>query len=77
MQLWRSYLDVVVIGGDGHELRQTFTEPHGRVSLHVDGERLESFLQAADGEVAQAADVLAQVDPADLRQAQGAHRDEA
>ena len=67
---------MVVIGGQRHKLGQTFTEPHGDVSLHVDGERFESLLQAADGEVAQAADVLTKIDPPDLRQAQSAHRDE-
>lgn len=69
------HLDVVVVGGNRDELRQTFTEPHGNVSLHVDGKRFKSFLQAADGKIAQAADVLTKIDPSHLRQAQGAHRD--
>ena len=71
------YLDVGVFGGHGDELRQALAEPHGDVTLHVDGEGLEALLQAADGEVAKAADVLTQVDAAHLGQTQAAHRDEA
>ena len=57
------------------ELGQALAEPHGDVSLHVDGEGFKALLKATDGEVAQAADVLAQVEPANLRQAQTTHRD--
>lgn len=70
------YLDVVMVRGNGDELRQTLAEPHGDVSLHVDGKRFESFLKATDGKISQAADVLTEIDPADLRQAEGAHWDE-
>ena len=73
---WR-YLDVAVVGGDRFKLGQALAEPHGDVTLHVDGEGFESLLQTTDGKVAQAANVLAEVDAADLRQAQCAHRDEA
>lgn len=70
------YLDVRVVSRNGDELRQAFAEPHGDVSLHIDGEGLEAFLQAADSEIAQAADVLTQVNPSYLRQAQTTHGDE-
>ena len=63
---WR-YLNMAVAGGDGFELRQALAEPHCNVPLHVDGEGFESLLQTADGEVAQAANVLTEVDAADLR----------
>lgn len=71
------YLNVRVFCRNRDELGQALAEPHGDVSLHVDGERLKALLQATDGEVAQAADVLAQVEPANLRQAQTTHRDKA
>lgn len=69
------YLNVRVVIRDRNELRQAFAEPHGDVSLHVDGKRLEAFLQATDSEIAQAADILTQVDPPHLREAQTTHRD--
>lgn len=68
---------MIVIAGYRHELRQTFTEPHGDVTFHVDGKGFKSFLQATDGKIAQAADVLAEINPSHLGQAQGADRDEA
>lgn len=68
---------MIVIAGYRHELRQTFTEPHGDVTLHVDGKGFKSFLQATDGKVAQAADVPAEINPSHLGQAQGADWDEA
>lgn len=71
------YLNVRVFCRNRDELGQALAEPHGDVSLHVDGERLKALLQATDGEVAQAADILAQVEPANLRQAQTTHRDKA
>lgn len=71
-----SYLNMIVVSGYRHKLGQTFTEPHGNVSLHVDGKRFESFLEATDGKVAQAADVLTKIYPADLRQAERTYRDE-
>lgn len=70
------YLDVRVVRRNWNELRQAFAEPHGDVSLHVDGEGLKAFLQTADSKITQAADILAQVDPTHLRQAQTTHRDE-
>lgn len=49
---------MIVVGGYRHKLRQTFAEPHGGVSFHVDSKRFKPFLQATDGKVAQAADIL-------------------
>lgn len=69
------YLYVRVVRRNRNELRQAFAEPHGDVSLHVDGEGLEAFLQTADSKVAQTADVLAQVNPTHLRKAQTTHWD--
>lgn len=66
---------MIVISRYRHKLGQTFTEPHGNVSLHVDGKRFKSFLQAADCKVAQAADILTEINPSDLRQAQSTHWD--
>lgn len=68
-------LDVRVVSRNRNELRQAFAEPHGDVSLHVYGEGLEAFLQTADSKIPQAADVLAQVDPTHLREAQTTYRD--
>ena len=45
------------------ELRQSLAEPHGDVSVHVDGEGLVAFLQAADGEILQRAHLLPKVHP--------------
>lgn len=59
------------------ELGKALAEPHGNVSFHVDSKGLKSLLQATDGKVTKTADVLTQVDPADLGQAQTAHRYEA
>lgn len=67
---------MVVISGYRHKLGQAFTEPHGDVSFHVDGKGFKALLQATDGEVAQAADILTEIDPSYLRQAQSAHWDE-
>ncbi len=66
---------MIVIGRYRHKLGQTFTEPHGNVSLHIDGKRFKSFLQATNGKVAQAADILTKINPSNLRQAQGTHWD--
>lgn len=59
------------------ELRQALAEPHGDVPLHVDSKGLEALLQATDGEVAEAADVLSQIEAPNLGQAQTADWDEA
>lgn len=64
---------MIVFVGYRHKLGQTFTEPHGNVSLHIDGKRFKSFLQATDGKVSQAAHILPKINPSNLRQAQGAH----
>lgn len=66
---------MIVISGYRHKLGQTFTEPHGNVSLHIDGKRFKSFLQATDGKIAQAADIPTKINSSDLRQAQGTHWD--
>ena len=66
---------MIVIVGHRHKLGQTFTEPHGNVSFHVDGKWFKSFLQATNGKVAQAADILTEINPSDLRQAQSTHWD--
>ena len=60
----------------GDELRQSLAEPHGEVSVHVDGEGLVAFLQTTDGEVLQRAHVLPKVHPPNLANTQAAHRDE-
>jgi len=57
-----------------HKLGQAFAEPHGNISLHVDGKGLETFLQATDCEVTQAAHILAKVDTAHLGHPQTAYR---
>lgn len=56
------------------ELGKALAEPHGNVSFHVNSKGFKSLLQATDGKVTKTADVLTQVDPADLGQAQTAHR---
>lgn len=66
-----------MISGYSYELREALAEPHCNISLHVDSEGFKSLLQATDSEVTEAADVLTQIDPADLGQAQTAHRYEA
>lgn len=71
-----SYLDVIVFAGYRNILGQTLTEPHGNVSLHIYGKRFESFLQATDRKVTQTADVLTEIDPPDLGQAQSTNWDE-
>lgn len=59
-----------------HKLGQALAEPHGNISLHVDGERLKTFLQTTNCEVTQAAHILPKVDTAHLGQSQTAYRDE-
>ena len=66
-----------MVCGHRDELGQALAEPHGDVPLQVDGEGFKALLQSTDGKVAQAANVLSQVDPAHLGQAQRTHRDEA
>lgn len=66
----KRHLDVIVFRGHGRVLGQTFTEPHGNVSLHVDGKGFKTLLQATDRKKAQTADILAKINPPNLRQAQ-------
>lgn len=66
---------MIVISGYRHKLGQTFTEPHGGVSFHIDGKRFKSFLQATDGKISQAAYILPKINSPNLRQTQGAHWD--
>lgn len=61
----------------GNILREALAEPHCDVSFHVDGKRFESLLQSTYRKVAEAADVLTQVDPAHLGQAKTANGYEA
>lgn len=56
---------------------EALAEPHGDLSLHVDGEGLEPFLEAAHGVVPKGTGIFAQVHASDLGPAQAAHRDEA
>lgn len=72
-----SDLYVLMVGWDGDELRQSFADPHGRISVHVDGKGFIALLQATDGEVLQRAHVLPEIHPADLRDAQTADGNEA
>lgn len=69
------HLHVLVVGGDGNKLRQPLAEPHGDVPVHVDSKRFVAFLQAADGEVLQSADVFTEVHSARLTHTQTGHWD--
>lgn len=60
-----------------NELWKALAEPHGNISFHVNGKWFKSLLQATDGKVTKTADILAQIDSADLGQTQTAHRYEA
>lgn len=71
------HLDMLVILWYRNELGQPLAQPHSQIPVHVDGERFESLLQAADSEVLQRADILPEVHPAQLTYAQAAHGDEA
>lgn len=55
---------------------EALAEPHGDLSVHVDGKRLKTFLQTTHGVVLEGAGILAQIHTSDLRHAQTAHRDE-
>lgn len=55
---------------------ETLAEPHRDLSVHVDGEWLEAFLETTHGVVLEGAGVLAQVHASYLRHAQTAHGDE-
>lgn len=60
-----------------NEVGEAFAEPHSNVSFHVDGKGFKSLLKATDGKVTKTTYILTQVDPANLGQAQTAHRYEA
>jgi hypothetical protein len=59
------------------KLGKAFAEPGGDWALHVDGEWLKAFLEAADGKESQGAHVLAQVQVTHLARSQAADRQEA
>lgn len=71
------YLYVRMISRCIDVLGKAFAEPHSNVSFHVDSKGFESLLQPTDRKKTKTADVLTQVEPADLGQAQTAHRYEA
>lgn len=71
------YLYMRMISRCSDELGEALAEPHSDVSFHVDSKRFKTLLQPADGKITKTADILTQVDPADLGQAQTAHRYEA
>lgn len=71
------YLHVRMINRCSDKLGKALAEPHGNVSFHVNSKGFKSLLQATDGKVTKTADILTQIDPADLGQAQTAHRYEA
>lgn len=73
-QVMHTYLNVMMISRHIDKLGKAFAEPHGNVSFHVDSKGFKSLLQATDGKITKTADILTQVDPADLGQAQTAHR---
>lgn len=47
---------------------QTLAEPHGDLSVHVDGEGFEAFLKTAHGVVLEGAGIFAQVHATHLGQ---------
>lgn len=64
-----------VVGGNRNKLRQPLAEPHGDVPVHVDSKRFVAFLQTADSEVLQGADVFAEVHSPHLTHTQTGYRD--
>lgn len=71
------HLIVGVLKGHSLKLGKALAEPGGDWSLHVDGEWLKAFLEAADGKEPQGAHVLAQVQVTHLARSQAADRQEA
>lgn len=71
------HLIVGVLKGHGLKLRKALAEPGGDRALHVDGEWLKAFLEAADGKEPQGAHVLAQVQVAHLARPQAADGQES
>lgn len=55
---------------------EALAEPHGDLSVHVDGEGLEPFLETAHGVVLKGTGILAEVHTSDLGHTQAAHGDE-
>lgn len=55
---------------------EALAEPHGDLSVHVDGEGLKALLETTHGVVLKSAGVLAQVHTSNLRHSQTAHRNE-
>lgn len=62
-----AHRDVTVAFRHVEESGQTFTEPHGDLTVHVDGERFKALLQSTHGVVFKSAGVFTQVHSADLR----------
>lgn len=70
------YLDVHVVLRYVDKGGEALAEPHGDLSVHVDSEGFEAFLETTHGVVLKSAGILAQVHASNLRHAQTAHRDE-
>lgn len=70
-----SYCDVVVVFWHVDKSGQTLAEPHGDLSVHVDGKGLKSLLKAAHGVVLEGAGVFPQIHAPHLSQAETADRD--
>lgn len=71
------HLVVGMLEGHGLKLGKAFAEPGSDGTLHVDGEWLKTFLEAADGKEPQGAHILAQVQVAHLARSQAADGQEA
>lgn len=56
-----SHRYVLVVRGHSYKLRQSLAQPHGYIPVHVDSKWFVAFLQTADGEVLQGADILAKI----------------
>lgn len=70
------YLDMHVLLRYVDKGGEALAEPHGDLSVHVDGEGLEALLETTHGVVLKSAGVLTQVHTSDLRHSQTAHRNE-
>lgn len=71
-----AHLVVGVLQRHWLKLGEAFAKPCGDWTLHIDGKWLKAFLKAADGEEAQGADILAQVQVPHLAGPQAADRQE-
>lgn len=67
-----AHRDMVVVLRHVDKCRQALAEPHGDLSVHVDGEGFEALLKAAHGVVLEGAGVFAQVHATHLRKAKAA-----